>query len=53
MNAEVDRFLHENSLERDLSRQELGNIITSPLAKEIIGYEQMDYYTPVRRKIGS
>ncbi len=50
MNAEVDRFLHENGFERDLSRQELGNIITSPLAKEIMGYEQMDYYTPIKGK---
>ncbi len=50
MKAEVDRFLQENGFERDLSRPELGNIITSPLAKEIMGYEQMDYYTPVKPK---
>ena len=50
MKAEVDQFLSENGLERDPSRLELGNIITSPLAHEILGYEQMDYYTPVRKK---
>lgn len=52
MNAEVDRFLGENGLERDPSRPELGNIITSPLAREIMGYEQMDYYTPVKKRRG-
>ncbi len=50
MNAEIDRYLEENGLERDSSRPELGNIITSPLAHEILGYEQMDYYTPVKAK---
>lgn len=47
MNAEVDAFLQANSLQRDTSRQELGNIITSPTVKEVLGYEQMDYYFPV------
>lgn len=50
MNRELDRFLEENGMERDFSRLELGNMITSPLAKKIMGYEQMDYYTPVRAK---
>ena len=50
MKAEVDKFLSENGFERDLSRTELGNVITSPLAQEIMGYEQMDYYTPIKAK---
>lgn len=50
MNTEMDRFLKENNLERDAVRPELGNIITSPAAQEILGYEQMDYYTPVKAK---
>lgn len=50
MNDEVDKFLSENGFERDLSRPQLGNIITSPLAKKIMGYEQMDYYTPIKEK---
>ena len=50
MNIEVDKFLSENGFERDTSRPELGNIITSPLAQEIMGYEQMDYYTPIKRR---
>lgn len=50
MNIEVDRFLSENGLERDMLRSELGNIITSPLAREIMGYDQMDYYIPVKAK---
>ena len=48
MNAEVDKFFSENGFERDTSRSELGNIITSQLAQEIVGYEQMDYYTPIK-----
>jgi len=48
MNAEVDNFLRENGFERDTSRFGLGNIITSPLAQKIMGYEQMDYYTPIK-----
>lgn len=50
MDTEIDRFLRENGFERDTSRSELGNIITSPLAKEIMGYEQMDYYIPIKAK---
>ena len=50
MSAEVNQFLNENGFERDLSRKELGNIITSPMAREIMGYEQMDYYTPIKRE---
>lgn len=50
LNAAVDAFLQEHSLVRDPSRPDLGNIITSPIAREILGYEQMDYYTPVKVK---
>lgn len=50
MKEAVDTFLNENSLERDTSRAELGNVITSPLAQKIMGYAQMDYYTPVKAK---
>ena len=49
-NAEVDLFLAQHGLERDPSRPEMGHIITSPTARDILGYEQMDYYTPVRKK---
>ena len=34
----------------DGSRTELGNIITAPAAQEIMGYEQMDYYVPIKAK---
>ena len=50
INAEMEQFLGENGFERDTSRPELGNIITSPLAQKILGYEQMDYYIPVKAK---
>ena len=48
MDADVAAFLAGNGLMIDLDRRELGNIITSPAAKEMLGYEQMDYYYPVR-----
>ena len=51
MRAEIDAFLAENGLERDGGRWELGNIITSPAVKAAIGYEQMDYYFPVKIKV--
>lgn len=39
-----------NGLERDHSRSNLGNVITSPRAKETLGYEQMNYWTPVKER---
>lgn len=50
MRKEVDAFLSQNGFERDESRPGLGNIITSPFAEKIMGYEQMDYYTPIKAK---
>ncbi|MBE6936750.1 MAG: AraC family transcriptional regulator [Ruminococcaceae bacterium] len=49
MNAEIDRFLSAHGLVRDPARPSLGNIITSPIARDILGYEQMEYYTPVKK----
>lgn len=50
MDTEVNKFLEENGLERDPSRWELGNIITSPRVQETLGYEQMNYYIPVKER---
>lgn len=50
MNEAVEGFLAENGFERDLSRPELGNVITSPAAKEIMEYDQMDYYAPIKKR---
>ena len=50
MNSQVDVFLSENGFERDTSRFELGNIITPPEVQKILGYCQMDYYTPIKPK---
>lgn len=50
MDAAVQKFLEQNRLELDPVRRELGNIITSPAARAALGYEQMDYYYPVRSK---
>lgn len=51
MNTEVDRFLRENGFERDKTRPQLGNVITSPAAQAAMGYEQMNYYFPIKIKI--
>lgn len=48
--AGLNLFLSENHLQRDPSRKDLGNIIGTPAVREILGYDQMDYYTPVKRK---
>ncbi len=50
MNSEIDIFLKNNGFERDQSRPNLGNIITTPRAKEVLGYEQMNYWTPIKKK---
>lgn len=47
MNAHIDAFLAENGMRRDKTRTDLGNIITTPHIKDIIGYDQMNYWTPV------
>ena len=45
-----DTYLESHNLEIDRSRPELGNIGTGPLGKEILGFEQMNYYTPIKKK---
>ena len=45
----IKKFIKEKGcFEEDLSREMFGNIITSPLASTAMGYNQMDYYTPIR-----
>ena len=50
MDAAVSQFIAQYGLEADATRRALGNIITSPAVRAVIGFEQMDYYYPVRRK---
>lgn len=50
MAAAVDEFLQTYGLDRDFSRSELGNVITPPQAAEVLGFQQMDYYFPIRIK---
>ena len=50
LNTIRDEFLETHGFEIDKSRYELGNIITSPSAEKILGYNQMDYYTPIKAK---
>jgi len=48
MGKSLDKFLKAGGFVRDHSRPELGNIITPPAVREILGYSQMDYYTPIK-----
>ena len=48
MDKELHAFLQKNGFERDNSRRRMGNIITPPEASEIMGYNQMDYYMPIK-----
>ncbi len=50
MDKQVDEFLEKNGFERDESRFKMGNIITPPLASDVLGYNQMDYYSPIKLK---
>ncbi len=46
----VNNFIKDHGFEMDESRYGLGNVITPPAAFEVIGYNQMDYYTPIKFK---
>lgn len=48
MDEELLVFLQKNGFAQDISRRRLGNIITPPEAEQILGYQQMDYYMPVK-----
>ena len=50
LDREVAAFLEQSGFERDPDRFDLGNVITPPAASKILGYNQMDYYTPIRAK---
>lgn len=50
MKIKVDNFLNGHGFQRDFTRFEMGSIITSPLAAETLGYCQMDYFTPIKKK---
>ena len=43
-----DEFLQSHNLELDKSRAELCTIITPQTATAILGYMQMDYWTPIK-----
>ncbi|MBR6791316.1 MAG: hypothetical protein IKM31_10670 [Oscillospiraceae bacterium] len=50
MDKAKDEFLSAHGFERDPSRPELGHVITPPSAEKILGFCQMDCYTPIRPK---
>lgn len=48
MDRQVDDFLVKSGFVRDGSRFRMGNVITSPHASAVLGYNQMDYYAPIK-----
>ena len=48
--AAVQAFLEKHNLQFDPDRRGLGHVITPPEAQTLLGYCQMDYYTPVMPK---
>ncbi len=50
LRQEIRCFLDTYGLAFDHARPWLGNIITPKLAKELLGYCQMDYYVPIQAK---
>ncbi len=50
MNKAIQEFIHANGFEFDTTRPELGNVITPPSVAEVMGYNQMDYYYPIKIK---
>lgn len=45
----IKSFIKEKGcFEEDASRAYLGNIPTPPSAYKVIGYNQMDYYVPIK-----
>lgn len=48
LDREVVQFIAEHGFEADPSRPEMGTIITPPSARAVMGFEQMDYWLPIR-----
>lgn len=47
----IKKFIKEKGcFEEDTSRKYLGNIPTPPSAYKVMGYNQMDYYVPIKIK---
>lgn len=51
MDRELHEFLTKNGFEKDERRPRMGNIITPDSAYEVLRYQQMDYYMPVKEKM--
>ena len=48
MDKELHAFLLKHGFEQDKNRRRMGNIITPPIAAEVMGFYQMDYYMPIK-----
>lgn len=48
--AATAAFMEQHGLMRDDSRPDMGHIIGNKETQAVLGYEQMDYWTPVKKK---
>ena len=48
LDAAVAAFLAEHGFSPDSARRELGHVITPPQISQRLGYEQMDYWYPIK-----
>lgn len=51
LSSETEQFVQKYGMEFDPTRPWMGNVITPPSAQELLGYEQMDYFIPIRKKL--
>lgn len=50
MKAEIHAFLLQHGFYWDETRPSLGHVITSPITRETLGYDQMNYWFPIKAK---
>ena len=50
MKAEIHAFLLQHGFCWDETRPSLGHVITSPITRETLGYDQMNYWFPIKAK---
>jgi AraC family transcriptional regulator len=48
--TEIRRVIAKKGFEEDPTRKIMGTVTTAPQASQVLGYEQMDYFVPIKVK---
>jgi AraC family transcriptional regulator len=48
--TEIRRVIADRGFEEDPTRKIMGTVTTAPQASQVLGYEQMDYFVPIKAK---